>query len=121
MPTASGGRARLSWQITPEWTLRNEASLYKADRHWRNAESLSFVAPDRIDRDQVDIAHQHKVTGNRLDLGHRGKLAGMENRFVIGLEYSKTDFVTQRRFSDGSVTTDAALQVSALKPGGRRL
>ncbi len=110
------GRARLTWQLTPQWTLRNELSLYKADRHWRNAESLSFVAPDRIDRDQVDIAHQHKVSGNRLDLGHRGKLGGMDNRFVIGLEYSKTDFRTQRRFSDGSAATDAALQVSALNP-----
>ncbi len=40
----------------------------------------------------------------------------MDNRFVIGLEYSKTDFRTQRRFSDGSAATDAALQVSALNP-----
>lgn len=110
------GRAKLTWQLTPQWTLRNELSLYKADRHWRNAESLSFVAPDRIDRNQVDIAHQHKVIGNRLDLGHRGKLADMDNRFVVGLEYSKTDFTTQRRFSDGSAATNSALQVSALNP-----
>jgi iron complex outermembrane receptor protein len=109
-------RAKLAWQITPQWRLRNELSAYNADRHWRNAESLSFVAPDRINRDQVDIAHDHKVWSERLDLSHEGAIAGMKNRFVVGAEYSKTDFSSPRRFSDGSASTHAALQVSAVNP-----
>jgi iron complex outermembrane recepter protein len=109
-------RAKLSWQIAPAWRLRNELSAYSADRHWRNAESLSFVAPDRMNRDQVDIAHDHKVWGNRIDLSHQGRLAGLQNRFVVGLEYTKTDFASQRRFSDGSASTNAALQVAAVNP-----
>jgi iron complex outermembrane recepter protein len=109
-------RARLSWQIAPRWRLRNELGAYSADRHWRNAESLSFVAPDRMDRDQVDIAHDHKVWSNRIDLSHQGTIAGLNNRFVVGLEYTKTDFGSRRRFSDGSATTNAALQVDAVNP-----
>jgi iron complex outermembrane recepter protein len=109
-------RAKLSWQITPQWRLRNELSTYEADRHWRNAESLSFVAPDRLNRDQVDIAHDHKVLSNRIDLSHQGRLAGLKNRFVIGLDYSKTDFSSERRFSDGSASTNAALQVAVVNP-----
>jgi iron complex outermembrane receptor protein len=109
-------RAKLSWQIAPQWKLRNEIGAYRADRRWRNAESLSFVAPDRMDRDQVDIGHDHKVWSDRLDLAHDGKLGGMRNRFVAGIEYSKTDFASQRRFSDGSTSTNAALQVAALNP-----
>jgi len=108
-------RAKLDWQLTPQWRLRNELSTYAADRIWRNAESLSFVAPDRIDRDQVSITHDHKVITNRLDLSHQGRLGSMKNRFISGIELSRTDFASQRRFSDDS-TTNAALQVAALNP-----
>lgn len=109
-------RAKLAWQITPQWRLRNELGVYNADRHWRNAESLSFVAPDRMNRTQVDIAHDHKVWSNRIDLSRQGAFAGLKNRFVAGLEYTKTDFASQRRFSDGSASTNAALQVAAVNP-----
>lgn len=109
-------RAKLAWQITPHWRLRNEAGAYNANRRWRNAESLSFIAPDRINRDQVDIGHDHKVWSNRLDLSHEGAVAGLKNRFVIGVEYSKTDFSSPRRFSNGSASTNAALVVDAVSP-----
>ena len=109
-------RAKLSWQISPSWRLRNEFSIYHADRHWRNAESLSFVAPDRLNRDQVDIAHDHKVWSERLDASHDGRIGGLKNRFIAGIETTKTEFASQRRFSDGSASTNAALQVSALNP-----
>jgi len=109
-------RAKLSWQIAPQWQLRNEIGAYRADRRWRNAESLSFIAPDRMNRDQVDIGHDHKVWTGRVDLANDSRLGGMRNRFVAGIEYSDTDFASQRRFSDGSATTNAALQVAALNP-----
>lgn len=109
-------RARLAWQVAPGWKLRNALSHYSADRHWRNAESASFAAPDRIDRDQVDISHDHTVWGDRLDLSHQGDWLGMDHRFVAGLEFNRTRFGSERRFSDGSDATNAALQVNALNP-----
>lgn len=109
-------RAKLSWQIAPRWLLRNELGAYSADRHWRNAESLSFVAPDRMNRDQVDITHDHKVWSDRLDLSHQGQIGGVKNRLVVGLEYTETQFASARRFSDGSAGTHTALQVDAVNP-----
>ncbi len=109
-------RSRLSWQMVPQWRLRAELGAYDADRRWRNAESLSFVAPDRMQRDQVDIGHDHRVQSGRLDLAHEGQLGGMKHRFVIGVEHSRTDFASARRFSDGSAATNAALLVGAANP-----
>ena len=109
-------RAKLSWQIAPQWQLRSEVGAYSADRRWRNAESLSFVAPGHLNRDQVDIGHDHKVGSGRLDLAHDGQLGGLRNRFVAGIEYSDTDFASQRRFSDGSASTIATLRVDAINP-----
>lgn len=109
-------RAGLTWQITPQWQLRNELGTYVADRHWRNAESLSFAAPDRMNRDQVEVTHDHEMVSNRLDLRHQSVFGGMKNRFVVGVELSRTDFASKRRFSDGSASTHAALQVAAVNP-----
>jgi len=109
-------RAKLAWQLALGWQLRNELSHFGADRHWRNAESTSFAAPDRIDRDQVDITHDHSIWGNRLDLSHQGRLFDMANRFIVGLEFNSTRFASGRAFSDGSPGTDAALRVAAIDP-----
>lgn len=95
-------RARLNWQLSDAWKLRNEFSYYTAKRRWRNAEQAVFNNTTRmIDRDQVDVGHDHQVWSNRLDLTREGNVGGMSNRFVVGLEYTHTDFSIQRRFSNG--------------------
>lgn len=109
-------RARLHWAINTDWTLRNELSYYTADRRWRNAESHSFAAPTSLDRDLVDISHDQQVLTNRLDLANTGRLAGLANRFVVGMEYTHTRFGSERRFSDGSAATNAAMRVDILNP-----
>ncbi len=99
-------RARLNWQLSDAWKLRNEFSYYNADRRWRNSEQAVFnKVTGLIDRDQVDVTHDHEIWGNRLDLSGEGNVAGMSNRFVAGLEYTHTDFSTQRRFSNGLLAT----------------
>ncbi|TAG46127.1 MAG: TonB-dependent siderophore receptor [Betaproteobacteria bacterium] len=109
-------RARLSWQLNPQWSLKNQLSIYSADRDWRNAEGAVFVAPNRVNRDLVNITHDHQVWSNLLDLSHKGELFGLKSRTTFGLEYARTDFSTERRFSDGSASTVARLQVDALNP-----
>jgi iron complex outermembrane recepter protein len=97
-------RARLHWQISSAWLLRNEFSGYSGDRHWRNSESAIFDKTTQlINRDQVDISHDHQVWGNRLDLSHEGVVGGFKHRFVVGGEYSYTDFSSKRRFSNGAI------------------
>lgn len=109
-------RGKLSWKLSPEWTLRNELSYYTADRNWRNAESYTYSAPRQIVRDLVGVSHDHQVLSNQLDLVYNGNLAGMKNRFAIGIEYNKTQFATQRRFSNGSAAANTALTVDILDP-----
>lgn len=107
-------RARVTSRVTPEWTLRNEFTANKVDRLWRNSESAVFSAPGSITRDQTQIAHDQHYQSNRLDASHEGRLAGMAHKLVLGGEVSKTDFDNTRRFSNGSASTNAALQVPLL-------
>lgn len=107
-------RARVTSRVTPEWTLRNEFTANKVDRLWRNSESAVFSAPGSITRDQTQIAHDQHYLSNRLDASHEGRLAGMAHKLVLGGEVSKTDFDNTRRFSNGSASTNAALQVPLL-------
>lgn len=109
-------RAKLQWDINTDWTLRNELSYYTADRLWRNSESYSFAAPDLLNRSLTNISHDHQVFSNRLDLTNTSRLSGLNNKFVAGMEYTSTSFGSERRFSDGSAATNAALQVNILNP-----
>ena len=109
-------RAKLQWDINTDWTLRNELSYYTADRLWRNSETYSFAAPNLLNRSLTNISHDHQVLSNRLDLTNTSSLAGMKNKFVAGMEYTNTTFGSERRFSDGSAATNAALQVNILDP-----
>ncbi|GGY30607.1 TonB-dependent receptor [Pseudoduganella albidiflava] len=109
-------RARLSWEPAPGWTLRNELSRYDADRLWRNAEGNVFGPPANVVRTQSHVSHAHRVWSDRFDLGYQGTLAGLRHRFVAGVELTHTAFASDRRFSDGSATTRAALQVDLFDP-----
>jgi iron complex outermembrane receptor protein len=109
-------RTRLAWQPAPGWTLRNELSRYDAGRLWRNAESNVFSAPSSVARTQSHVGHEHRVWSDRFDLGYQGLLAGMKHRFVAGGELTHTAFATDRRFSDGSAATRAALMVDLSDP-----
>jgi iron complex outermembrane receptor protein len=109
-------RGKLSWAITPEWTLNNELSYFTAQRRWRNAEVYTFAAPANMNRSQVDISHDHQITSNRLDARYSGLLAGMQTRFLAGVEITETRFNSNRVFSDGTAATNTALRVSAIDP-----
>jgi iron complex outermembrane receptor protein len=109
-------RAKLTGQLASNWSWRNELVLNKANRLFQNSESAVFAAPGNINRDQTLITHDQRYIVDRLDATHRGQLAGMDNRFVVGGEVSKTSFDSMRRFSDGTAATAAALRVTALNP-----
>ena len=109
-------RARITSRVTPQWTVRNEFAVNRVERYWRNAETAVFVAPAHIQRDQTIIAHDQRYVFNRLDASHQGQVAGLNNKFVVGAEISKTDFDNTRRFSNGSAATNAALRIPAINP-----
>ncbi|MDH6593620.1 iron complex outermembrane receptor protein [Variovorax sp. TBS-050B] len=109
-------RARLTGQLGGGWSWRNELSANRSNRVFRNSESATFVAPAHIARDQTLITHDQDFWLERFDATHKGTLGGMDNRFVIGGEYSETRFGSQRRFSDRSAFTANALRVSVFDP-----
>ena len=109
-------KARLTGDLGSGWSWRNELAANKADRMFTNSESAVFTAPSSITRDQTLISHDQHFWQEHFDATHRGTVAGMDNRFVVGGEYSETKFDSMRRFSNGSAATAAALRVSALQP-----
>ncbi len=110
------GHARLTHQLTSEWTLRNDTTVNHAYRSFKNSESAVFVAPGLINRDQTYITHNQNYFFDRFDASQRTSLFGHENRLVVGGEYGKSGFDSARRFSNGSATTLAGLRVTANDP-----
>lgn len=109
-------RGRLTHRLAGGWTARNELAFNKADRIFKNSESAVFQAPGDIVRDQTLITHDTQYLVNRLDALHEGDIGGLANKFNIGIEGARSHFDSERRFSDGSVTTRASLLVPALGP-----
>lgn len=109
-------RARLTGQLDGGWSWRNEFSANKSNRVFRNSESATFVAPSSIARDQTLITHDQDFWLDRIDATHKGTIGGMDNRFVVGGEYSETRFGSQRRFSNSSASTASLLRVPVFDP-----
>lgn len=109
-------RARLTGQLDGGWSWRNEFSANKSNRVFRNSESAVFVAPASIARDQTLITHDQDFWLDRFDATHKGTLGGMDNRFVVGAEYSETRFGSRRRFSNNSAATASLLRVPVFDP-----
>ena len=109
-------RARLTGQLDGGWSWRNEFSANQSKRMFRNSESATFVPPASIARDQTLITHDQDFWLDRFDATHKGKIAGLDNRFVVGGEYSETRFGSQRRFSNSSPATAAQLRVPVYDP-----
>ena len=109
-------RARLTGQLDGGWSWRNEFSANKSNRVFRNSESATFVAPASIARDQTLITHDQDFWLDRIDATHKGTIGGMDNRFVVGGEYSETRFGSQRRFSNSSASTASLLRVPVFDP-----
>ena len=109
-------RARLTGQLDGGWSWRNEFSANQSKRVFRNSESATFLPPASIARDQTLITHDQDFWLDRFDATHKGTVGGMDNRFVVGGEYSETRFGSQRRFSNSSASTANLLRVPVFDP-----
>lgn len=114
-------RARLRWQADGV-TITDDAYYFYADRAWENAETYAFnPGTGLVDRDRFFVFHEQHLAGNRLSASFAAPLAGLTNRFVIGLDYSKLDFVRTRGFPDGDSVDPFAPAPGSFGPlAGRR-
>ncbi|MDO5625714.1 MAG: TonB-dependent receptor [Pseudomonadota bacterium] len=87
-------RWRMAYDVAAGVQLRNEAYHLRSDRHWRNAESYRFnPATGWVDRsDFIEIGHDLKQTGNRLEVQADSRIAGFAHKLVAGLDVQRTDF-----------------------------
>ena len=86
-------RGGFEWNLNSNFTLRNQAYAYSAQREFLNSEVYAFnPATGLVDRDRFYVAHSQKLYGNKAELQWDNKLAGMDNRAVIAFEVSNLDF-----------------------------
>lgn len=102
-------RVKVDYQAAPGVRVRNESYYMTSKRHWRNAESYTLnPAGTRINRDSyLEILHDQQQVGNRLDITLDGRIAGLKNRFVAGVEWYRTRlFLTNNSPYTGSSVID---------------
>ena len=92
---------RTDWRISDDVRLRNQAYRYEAERDWRNiGRFLWDAASARVGRTfWEDLAYDHEVLGDRMELSVDGTIAGLRNQLVVGMEVSRTDFASPRNYS----------------------
>lgn len=102
-------RAKVDYQVAPEVRVRNESYYMSSKRHWRNTESYTLnPATNLVNRDSyLEILHDQQQVGNRLDVTFDGRLAGLKNRLVAGVDWYRTrlDLANNSPYS-GSSTVD---------------
>lgn len=95
-------RVDIEWRPSDDLTLRNTAYWFHADRRWVNAETYAYNPATRlIDRDRFFVFHNQDLAGNQLSLTWDHPLGGLENKLVVGVDYSHLDFIRSRGFPDG--------------------
>jgi iron complex outermembrane receptor protein len=108
-------RLRAELRLTPDLELRNEAYAATQLLKWRNLETNVWNPVTQL-VDRRSFTHIYRddlLTGNRLDLIHRGTVAGRQNRFTVGGFFERNDLI-RGGTPTGYATTLAS--VSLLNP-----
>ncbi|WP_235532399.1 TonB-dependent receptor [Sphingomonas sp. Leaf20] len=96
-------RSRLDWTIDGGWSVALDLTGYTADRAFLLADSQSFVAPTAafphgsFRQTYQDFRHDHRFWNARGVVGNDSRIAGLRNRFSLGIEHNDTDFVSLRQ------------------------
>ena len=97
-------RTKADYQLSGQWRLVNELSLYNANRDWANSEDFTYNnGTGELDRGTTRINHHHRFATDRFYAVHDGQLGERRHRVAVGAEYQYTDFDSRRRF--GSTTS----------------
>ncbi|MBJ3813714.1 TonB-dependent receptor [Shimwellia pseudoproteus] len=104
---ATSFQATQSWFATPQLSVENKFYYYTGFREWHNAERYypSATRPGELTRDSFgDLAHDDKLTGDRVTLNVNGTLGRMDNQLMAGADISKRQF---SYFSNGFAGEDS--------------
>jgi len=113
-------RSRIDLRMGGGWTLANDFSWYTARRDFVLSGAQNFRDPTAqfpngsFARSVQAIFHDHDFWNERLALANDSLIAGHRNRFSIGGEYNRTNFINPRRQSP--VYGDVADPVAPVDP-----
>lgn len=99
-------RAGLEWQLSSSTDVKNQLYYYDSTRDWRTIAKFTYLpSTNQVKRDWFnDMDHEHQMIGDRLDVTNQSTMFGLDNKFVVGIDVSKTDFKTKRpTFKDGDI------------------
>ena len=96
-------RSRVDWAIGSGWTFALDLTDYTADRAFLLADSQTFVTPTAafpngsFRQTYQDFRHDHQFWNARAVVGNDRRIAGLRNRFSLGVEHNHTNFVSLRQ------------------------
>jgi iron complex outermembrane receptor protein len=96
-------RSRLDLRLGDGWKFALDLTGYSADRAFLLADSQTYAPPSAafpggsFEQSYQDFRHDHRFWNARATIGSDRRIAGMRNRFSLGVERNATDFVSLRR------------------------
>jgi len=100
-------RAKVEYAVNPHVQLRNETYYLTSKRHWRNAESYGFdpAGASIVREDYLEILHDQEQTGNRFDMTLDGRIGGLRNRLVAGVDWYRSTLLHSNNSPYGGSST----------------
>jgi iron complex outermembrane receptor protein len=91
-------QAKIEWTPSERLTIRSTFYHLWANKYWKNAENLTYVAASATKPAQVqqgsflELYHIQKQTGNRTTANLDHDLGGLENRLVVGFDVNRISY-----------------------------
>ena len=115
-------RSRLDWTIDGGWSFALDLTGYKADRAFLLADSQTFAAPTAafpngsFRQTYQDFRHDHRFWNARGVIGNDRAIAGLRNRFSLGVEHNDTDFTSLRQTAPATALPAVDVRNPAIVP-----
>ncbi|QOZ28943.1 TonB-dependent siderophore receptor [Bradyrhizobium sp. CCBAU 51753] len=87
-------RFKTEWDVADGIRINNTLYYLNSQRHWRDIENYTFNPKTQlIDRTSyIEILHDQKQSGNRMDATFSGRVFGLANQFVAGFDVNHIEF-----------------------------
>jgi iron complex outermembrane recepter protein len=90
----SWNQLKTEWQVTDSISVHNTLYYLGSQRHWRDLENDAYnPTTGVVDRtNSIEIFHDQRQIGDRMDATLRGHIFGMANEFVTGFDVNNISF-----------------------------
>jgi len=85
---------KTEWDVADGIKINNTLYYLTSERHWRDIENYTWNPKTQlIDRSSyIEIFHDQKQSGNRMDATFSGHILGLANQFVAGFDVNHIEF-----------------------------